>query len=163
MPQRVSGRLLAAAPQAGGAPPVPTEFSGEMFFAGGVSASFYCSFLAEHQQWANVSGTKGFLHVPDFVLPYYGSEAAYTVTNSRFHVSNCQFNMEEHARRRTVGEYSNNAPDAQETNLIRNFAALALSGRVDPTWSEIALKTQQVLDACLRSSRQDGTCVAMAP
>lgn len=159
-PLRVSGRLLAGAP-AGGGGPVPVEFSGELFFADNVSASFYCSFLTENQQWVNVSGEHGFLHVPDFVLPYYGSEAAYTVTNARFEVSGCQFNMEEHTRRRAVREYSNNAPNAQESNLFRNFAALALAGRVDPHWGEIALKTQQALDACLRSSRQDGALVSL--
>lgn len=159
MPERVSGRLLAAAPQADDSAPVPLEFSGEMFFRDGVTASFYCSFLTENQQWVNVSGTKGFVHVPDFVLPFYGSEAAYTITNARFHVSGCQFNMENHTSRVAVPEYSNNAADAQETNLIRNFAELVLSGRVDPAWGEIALKTQQVLDACLLSSREEGAMV----
>jgi predicted dehydrogenase len=154
MPTGIAGRMLAAAPQEGGGEPVPTEFSGELFFDGGVSASFYCSFGAEHQQWAVVSGTKGWLQVPDFVLPYFGSEAAYTVTSARFEVNNTRFNMEEHTRRIAVREYSNNATDAQETYLFRNFAALVLSGKVDPTWSEIALKTQRVLDACLQSSRQ---------
>ncbi|NLA40250.1 MAG: hypothetical protein GX874_02365, partial [Smithella sp.] len=32
---------------------IPTDFSAELYFASGVSASFYCSFLAEIQQWAN--------------------------------------------------------------------------------------------------------------
>ena len=54
---------------------VPTEFSAELFFADGVSATFFCSFLAEIQQWANLAGTKGSLYVPDFVLPWYGTEA----------------------------------------------------------------------------------------
>jgi predicted dehydrogenase len=160
MPSRVAGRMLASAPQKEGGEPVPTEFSGELFFDA-VSASFYCSFTAEHQQWAVVSGTKGWLHVPDFVLPYFGSESAYTVTNARFEVNNTRFNMEEHARRVAVREYSNNAADAQETHLLRNFAALVLSGKVDPIWSEAALKTQRVLDACLQSSREGGQLVTL--
>ena len=57
-----------------------------------------------------------------------------------------------HPRRIAVAEYSNSHPDAQETNLFRNFSALVLSGRPDPVWGEIALKTQQVLDACLQSA-----------
>ena len=36
----------------------------------GVSASFYCSFNTELQQWAHVSGTKGSISVRDFVLPH---------------------------------------------------------------------------------------------
>src|SRR5262249_54197398 len=44
LPERVTGRLLAEA--GGGAAPVPMELSGELFFTGGVSAAFYCSFRA---------------------------------------------------------------------------------------------------------------------
>ena len=97
-----------------------------------VGASFYCSFLTENQQWANISGDKGFVHVPDFVLPFYGCEAAFAVTQARFDVRGCQFNMNEHTRRVAVREYSNNAPDSQETNLFRNFAALAAQRQARP-------------------------------
>ncbi len=40
--------------------------------------------------------------------------------------------------------------------MFRNFAALALSGKPDDSWGEMALKTQIVLDACLRSAEADG-------
>lgn len=33
---------------------------------------------------------------------------------------------------------------------------LALAGKPDPGWGEIALKTQQVLNACLASARSEG-------
>jgi len=46
-------------------------------------------------------------------------------------------------------EFSQSHPSAQEVNLFRNFAALALSGTPDHHWADIALKTQQVLDQCL--------------
>jgi hypothetical protein len=36
---------------------------------------------------------------------------------------------------------------------------LVLAGKVDPTWGEIALKTQIVLDACLASARNGGALV----
>ena len=42
-----------------------------------------------------------------------------------------------------------------------DFAQLSLSGRLDPYWGEIALKTQQVLDACLQSARAAGRMVAV--
>jgi predicted dehydrogenase len=154
LPERVTGRLLA---QHGVGPTsVPTEFSGELFYADGVSASFYCSFLTGHQQWANISGTRGYVHVSDFVLPYFGSESAFEAQNAVFHVAGCDFNMESHPRRFAVREYSNGTPDAQETNLVRTFAGIVLSGQLQPSWGEIALKTQQVLDACLRSARAEG-------
>jgi predicted dehydrogenase len=153
LPRQVSGRVLSASGR------VPTEFSGELLYEGGISACFYCSFLAEHAQWANISGTKGYIHLRDFVLPFYGPEAAYAVTQAQFDIRGCQFNMNDHTRFIAAAEYSNNAPDAQETNLFRNFAALALSGQPEPAWGEIVLQTQRVLDACLQSSREGGKFV----
>src|SRR5262245_45570570 len=112
MPQRASGRVLTAARQAGG-DDVPVEFSGEMFFAGGASASFYCSFITQNQQWAVVSGERGALAVADFVLPFFGSEAAFSISQPQFDARGCQFNMNERTRRIALPEYSNNAPNSQ--------------------------------------------------
>ena len=159
LPTKVCGHLLASHRRPDSPAPVPTEFSAELFFPEGVSASLYCSFLAENQQWANVGGTQGFIHVPDFVLPHYGSEVAFEVSNAIFHVAGCDFNMQDHRRRVAVREYSNSAPNSQEANMFRNFAALALSGRPDDSWGAMALKTQAVLDACLRSAEAHGRMI----
>jgi predicted dehydrogenase len=158
MPLQVSGRALCVAGH-DAAGQVPIEFAGELLFEGGRSAGFYCSFNAENQQWAIVSGAKGALHVADFVLPFYGSDANYSVSQPYFEIRGCQFNMARRERQYAVHEYSNNAPDAQETKMFRRFAALVLSGQPDPTWGEIALKTQRVIDASLQSSRQAGKLV----
>ena len=160
LPVKASGRILTAAGQ-GSAGQVPIEFAGELIFDGGRSAGFYCSFNAENQQWAIVSGTKGALHVQDFVLPFYGSDATYSVSQPHFEVRGCQFNMEGREQQYSIPEYSNNAPDSQETHLFRRFAELVLSGQPDPIWGEIALKTRKVVDACLKSARQDGTLVSV--
>jgi predicted dehydrogenase len=159
MPVEVSGRTLTAVGSGGGQ--VPIEFAGELLFADGKSADFYCSFNAENQQWAIVSGTRGALHVADFVLPFYGSEASFKISQPHFDVRGCQFNMQRRDRQTCVQEYSNNASGAQETNMFRSFAARVLSGRPDPTWGEIALKTQKVIDACVRSSQQAGASVPL--
>ena len=45
--------------------------------------------------------------------------------------------------------------------MFRSFADLALSGKPDFFWGEIALKTQQVLDACLQSARSGGRMVEL--
>jgi predicted dehydrogenase len=161
-PHTVSGRLLTQDGRAGGGSDVPMEFSGELFFADGVSASFYCSFLNENQQWANLSGSKGFVHVPGFVCPFYGSEVSFDVNNTKLVTDGCLFNMEEHVRRVAVHEYGNGAPSAQETNLFRNFSELALSGKPDESWGQIALQTQQVMQATLESARQDGKLVKVS-
>ena len=153
MPQKVSGRLLTQAGRDGG---VPMELSGEMFFADGVSGNFYCSFLNENQQWAVLSGTHGYIRLPDFVCPFYGSEVTFDVTNTKFVPRGCDFNMEEHTRRVAVAEHGNGTPTAQETNLFRNFSQLVQSGKIDESWGQISLKTQQVMEATLASARQDG-------
>jgi predicted dehydrogenase len=156
LPERVTGRILAQHTRGDSSRPVPTEFSGELFFPGDASAAFFCSFRADHQQWANVSGTRGALHVADFIVPFYGCESAFVVRNSLLRFLGCSYNMEDHTRRFAVPEYSNGGPDSQETNMIRTFARLVTSGQLEPAWGELALQTQQVLDACLRSALEDG-------
>src|SRR5205807_8289508 len=110
LPERVTGRILAQHGGGQSGRPVPVEFSGELLYPQGASASFYCSFRAENQQWAIVSGTRGYLHVPDFVLPFFGSEVGFDVHAPYFRVAGCDFNMESHARRFAAHEYSNSMP-----------------------------------------------------
>jgi predicted dehydrogenase len=157
LPTKVTGRMLAE--HGSGGPPVPLEFSGEMFWSDGASASFYCSFNTELQQWAHLSGTKGSIAVQDFVLPYFGCESSFVADRPVFNVKGTSYHWESHPKRFAVAEYSDGAPDAQETAMIRNFSNLVLSGKVDPTWPNIALQTQVVLDACLASARNGGAPV----
>ena len=155
LPERVAGRMLTAH----GPDAVPVEFSGELLYPGGVSASFYCSFVTENQQWAGISGTHGNVHVPDFVLPFYGCESSLELRQSVFNVRGCDFNMEERRQRIAVPEYSNSAPDAPETNMIRRFSRIVQTGELEPRWGGIAVETQTVLDACLESARHEGRMV----
>jgi len=134
MPDRVEGKIIC---RAGNNPSgVPLEFSGELFFDGGVSAGFYCAFLASYRQWADVSGVKGYLRVPDFVVPAVGSEIAFEL-NSRDIKSD---------------KAAGNPATAQETNMIRNFAGQIFSGKLNDEWPMWSLKTQQVVDACFESA-----------
>lgn len=155
LPTSVTARELAAAGRADSPGTVPTEMSGELLFRDGVSASFYCSFRTENQQWANVSGTNGVVHVSDFVLPFFGEETRFEVTRSVFEITGCDFDMRRGTRIVDVPEYSNRHPSAQEVNLFRDFSTIVTSGRLDPHWGEVALKTQMVLDACRQSARED--------
>lgn len=156
MPAKVSGRVLTE-----NAAGVPMEFSGELFWDGGVSASFYCSFNTELQQWAHVSGTKGSIALRDFVLPYFGCESEFVADRPVFNVSGTRYHWESHPKRYAVTEYSDGSPDAQETNMIRTFSDLVLSKKVSPFWPDVALKTQTVLDACLTSARKGGEMLAV--
>ena len=60
-----------------------------------------------------------------------------------------------------AAEDSNSTENSQEANMFRRFAQLALAGRPDDSWGEMALKTQEVLDACLRSARSGGATIAL--
>lgn len=162
LPREVSARLHAEAGRPDRKERVPFELSAELVFASGASASLYCSFRTENQQWANVSGTRGFVHLSDFVLPFFGDELGFDVTSSVFQVAGCDFDMQRRTRRVVVPEYSNSHPTAQEANLFRTFSGLVTSGRRDPWWGEVALSTQQVMDACARSARE-GRTVSLEP
>jgi len=162
LPRRVSGRLLSQRGRGDSPAPVPVEFSGELWFDDGASASFYCSSITELQQWAHVSGTKGSLRIPDFVLPDHGSELVFEVNRPAYRIKGCDFDMDPGMRRFTVPEHSHSHPDAQETNLFRKFANQIRSGTLNDLWPEVALKTQQVMEACLASAKADGRAVDCA-
>jgi predicted dehydrogenase len=132
MPNRVEGKIIS---RAGNNPSgVPIEFSAELFFDGGVSASFYCTFLVAYRQWADISGAKGHLRVPDFVLPTPGGDIAFELNNHNVEIE--------------VGS------TAQGINMFRNFANQIFSGKLNDEWPEIALKTQKVVDACFENAKK---------
>ena len=162
LPSRVTGRILNEATAPNGTAPVPTEFSGELFFERGVSSAFYCSFLNHNEQWAMLTGTKGYIRISDFVLPFFGSEVAYEVNQAVFNVDACNFNMEAHWGRVAIPEYSNGHPSAQETNMFRNFAQTVQSGELRDEWPNMALNTQRVMSACLDSARASGSAIEVA-
>jgi predicted dehydrogenase len=162
MPVEVTGRILAAHRRSDSAESVPIEFSGELVFAGGASCGFFCSFLATHDQMSAISGTKGYLHLPDFVLPFNGTETVFNTEQTEFLMRGTTFEKQRHAQRFASDEHSHGHPDAQETNMFRRFAELALGGQPDPVWGQVTLKTQQVIDACLVSARNDGAPVTLS-
>ena len=153
MPQSVTGRILTDYQRTPTTDPVPMEFSGDLLFENGVSASFYNSFITEHQQWANLSGSKGNLTVSDLVLPFHSNCLDYQVSQPSFNVYGCDFNMEDHSRTITTQEYSSGAHTAGETKLFKRFSGIATSGNLEPHWPEYSLKTQQVLDMCYESAK----------
>ncbi len=81
------------------------------------------------------------------------------MSNPAFEIHGCDYNMRSRLRRLAAAEYSNSMPGSQETNMARTFAGIVLSGKREPKWGEQALKTQQVLDACLQSAREGGKMV----
>ncbi|XZE54131.1 Gfo/Idh/MocA family protein [Planctomycetaceae bacterium SH139] len=158
LPQRVTGRIITELKGEGSDGPVPGEFSGELFFADGVSASFYCSFLTATQQWAVIGGDQGYVSMEDFVLPWMGSQLSWESCQHRFDTDDDRFYMCRQGQRQAVQEYSNGAGGAQEVNMMRRFGELVLGGQPDSHWPNISLATQRVLDTLLQSAQQE-SCV----
>ncbi len=154
LPVGVRGRILNAAdlPASGDltnqSPKVvgpPSEFSGELYFSGGRSASIYCSFVNQHQQWVHISGTEGNIWLDDFVLPWFGNRTRIRERCVSFNESGFDFNYECHGHDHWFDEYGNGHPTAQEVRLVRKF--VSLTKQPDAYWPEIARKTQAVMQA----------------
>ena len=142
LPHTVNARILAQAPSG-----VPTEFSAELFFKDGVSAEFYCSFLAAKQQWVAVGGRNGWLRLPDFIHPRNNYEPAFELNGTEMRVESdvkCPPDTDPTA-------YGH--PTSQDTRMWRNFANQIFSGALNQDWPMWARQTQIVLDACLEAGR----------
>jgi len=142
LPREVTGKILS---QSGSR--VPTEFTGELSYDGGVSAGFYCSFLAARQQWAHVAGQNGWLRVPGFVHPLNSYEPAFEVNDAEIRTES-DVKCPPGADPTGFGHAT-----AQDTRMWRNFADQISSGKLNEDWPMWALKTQQVLDACHAAAR----------
>lgn len=157
MPKFVVGRMLTDLQRGDSPEAVPMEFQGELHFDGGVTSTFYNSFVTGHQQWAHIAGTEGHVHVADFVLPYTGGKANFALARPEFQEVDCDFEMIENRENFSLDEPGNSAVNAPETELVRTFANIISSGELDDHWPTIALKTQRVMDACFQSAK-DGSC-----
>jgi predicted dehydrogenase len=152
MPKQVVGRTLASQGRPDSPGGVPTEFSAELIFDDTTSAHFYCSFLTANQQWGTIGGTNGFLHVQDFVLPFFDSSLYFDTAFAEYTIDACDFDMQKHVTSHEVREYANSRPCSQETRMIEQMSEIAITGQRDPTWEQIAYRTQVVMDLCFESA-----------
>jgi predicted dehydrogenase len=152
LPREVTGRILSERAASNSPAPVPADFSGELVFNDDTSVGFFCSFLAEMQQWVNVSGNKGYLRLPDFVHPWSIHEPAFELNLKEIRTKCCD----------CKATHNDSRAMAQDTNMFRNFANQVRSGKLNDDWPMWALKTQQVLDACLASARSGGRAVSLS-
>ena len=148
LPHTVTGKILAQSAATGERTPAPTEFSGELFFADGVSVSFYSSFLTGRQQWVHVSGENGWLRLPDFVHPFNGYEPVLEVNEKVLTVAS-DVKCPPGADPMGFGH-----PTAQDTRMWRNFANQIFSGQLNGDWPQWARQTQIVMDACQQAALQ---------
>jgi len=149
VPHTVIGHLLEDTGRANdpSSVSVPVTFSGELLFGNGVSSSFYCSFNSGNHQWARLDGDRGSITMDDFVLP--SAER----TDVSFLHGTCRIHVDERPVRDTT---------AQDSKLFQTFADLVRHRTGASAWQDIALKTQQVLDAARQSARLGGVAVSPA-
>lgn len=150
MPRSVTGKILSQSPKLRNRTPAPTEFSGELVFDHQVSAGFYCSFLAGFQEWVQIGGQNGWLRLPDFVHPFDSYRPAFEVNRREVRAGSgpkCPPGID---------PMEQGHPTAQDARMFRNFANQVFSGKRNAEWPMSALKTQQVLDACLEAARKNG-------
>jgi predicted dehydrogenase len=151
LPQRVSGNILSHHRDPSCDAAVPMSFSAELSFKDGVTASFYCSFESDLQQWASVGSTHGHVWLNDFVIPFSGRKPRFNAFHTTTEGEHCVMAMHEGKTEIEVNETSHGEVDSQETKLFRKFAAIVNSGQLDWSWAEASLKTQTVMDACFQA------------
>jgi predicted dehydrogenase len=148
LPESVAGRILSEAEHLPGRPGAPTEFAATLYYPGGVTMEFYCSFRAAYQNWVHVSGQKGWLRLPDFVHPLNTYEPVIEVGHKAITVETgvkCPAGAD-------VGEMGH--AGAQDARMWRNFSDQILSGKLNEEWPHWSMQTQRVLDACHESAKQ---------
>jgi predicted dehydrogenase len=151
LPREVTGRILSQRGNRLSPAPAPTDFSGELIFNDDISAGFFCSFLVQNRQWAEVSGTKGHLRLPDFVHPFNDHEPVIELRGREVRVKCCT----------CKSKHTTSRERAQDANLFRNFVNQVRTGKLNSAWPMWALKTQQVMDACYQSAKKGGRPVKL--
>ena len=112
----------------------------------GKVATFHCSFLANLTMDLIATGTKGTLHVNDYVLPYQDDEASFT-SGSKSGFGQLSTGWAPKPVTHTV---KTDLP--QEALMITEFARLVKAIKLDnlepeKRWPAISRKTQVVIDA----------------
>lgn len=128
--------------------------SASLFWEDGKVATFHCSFFSNLTMDLTASGTKGTLHVHDFVIPYQENEASFS-TNSDSGFDDPVTGWSSIPSKNTV-----NTDLPQEALMIREFARLVggikfKNLKPEKKWPTISRKTQLVLDA-VKSSIERG-------
>lgn len=154
MPEKVTGRTLQSFQHPDADRAVPLEFEGSLRFANNVTASIYCSFVTEIQQWTNISGSEGFIAINDFVLPYHAEKPHFEIVKSEFVIETCDFEMHRNGNVVSFDEAPNSGTDSQEAALFRDFNNCVISGKINDAWPNASLQTQRVMDAMLLSANE---------
>ena len=115
---------------------VDIDLSATLWFSDARMASFDCGFDTTWRKWFEIAGTDGSLVCDDFVNPWDAAKA-------RFWTHDSQGKATQHDFPGCI----------QEIRMIEDFCKIVRSDRLDPTWVEASLATQNVCDALARSAR----------
>ena len=151
LPREVTGKTLTARGNKLSPGAAPTDFSGELIFPDGSSMGFYSSFRAQYQNWVHVGGATGWMRLDDFVHPASIHEPSFLVNDQEERIKLCD----------CVGAHSDSQVPAQDSQMLRNFAAQVESGKLNTDWPMWSLKTQQVVDACFQSANNGSRPVTL--
>lgn len=116
----------------------------------GKIATFYCSFLSNLTMDITAIGTKGTLHVNDFIIPYKENDASYrTVSEAWFTDMDLEWNKK-------PSEHIVNSDLPQEVLMVKEFSTLVdgikqHGSPPDNQWPMITRKTQLIIDAVMAS------------
>ena len=153
MPLQVTARIHSEAAQGAGVPAVPTEMSGELFFAGGVSAVIPFLVHLRERRVGQCQRHEGLRAGARFRAALLGPEdPLLRAPAPSLSCKGCQFDMHERRVDEEIAEPSSNAPGAQEVGDVpqssRHSCSKAASIR---TGREIAL---QLNSSWMRASSQ---------
>ncbi|KAI9098502.1 hypothetical protein K1719_025127 [Acacia pycnantha] len=117
-----------------------------LYWEDGKVATFHCSFLGNLTMDITAIGTKGSLHVHDFVIPYQEKEASF------FAVSEAGFNDLVTGWTKEPSKHIVTTELPQEALMVREFSRLVCdikfkSLKPEKKWPTISRKTQLIVDA----------------
>lgn len=117
-----------------------------LYWEDGKVATFHCSFLSNLTMDMTAVGTKGTLHLHDFVIPFQEKEASFSAG------SESAFNELMTAWVPQPSKHTIRTDLPQEVLMVREFARLVENIKVkglkpEKKWPTISRKTQLVLDA----------------
>ncbi|MQM15727.1 hypothetical protein Taro_048677 [Colocasia esculenta] len=112
----------------------------------GKVATFHCSFLSHLTMEVSVIGTRGTLHLSDFVIPFEQNSASFTFA------SDAWFTELVTGWQPLPSKHVVNTDLPQEARMVVEFSRLVKrikdhASKPDKQWPEITTKTQLVLDA----------------
>src|SRR5207247_942893 len=117
---------------------VDVALSGVLEFTGGVVGLFDCGFTLPWRQWLEISGTEGFIRVPEMWIPLAGDD--FTISRDG----------------RDPERVVVNGRD-QIACMIEDFGRAVFRNEEPRPSPEEAVKTLRVLDAVARSAREGKT------